>query len=260
MKKALIIGLVWALCGSAGAQTTPPPPETIVAGLSQSRVAISTDFAGSEILIYGAIKRDTAPPDSGALQVIITVEGPPAEIAVRRKERVWGIWVNTEEVIIDRAPSFYAIASTAPLADILLDTEDLRHRISTPRAIRAVGTSAEASSAPDFIDAMVRLRQSSGNYIIRQTGVRLTEDTLFRADIALPTNLTEGDYRVRFFLTRDRRVIDRLEQGIIVRKTGLERFFFSMAREQPLAYGLMALLVAALAGWAASAVFRWLRP
>ena len=37
--------------------------ETIVSGLSQNRVSITADFDGSEILIYGAVKRETpAPP------------------------------------------------------------------------------------------------------------------------------------------------------------------------------------------------------
>ena len=50
--------------------------EVIVSGLSQNRVSITADFDGSEILIYGAVKRD-APPPEGAMDVIITVEGPP---------------------------------------------------------------------------------------------------------------------------------------------------------------------------------------
>ena len=33
--------------------------------------------------------------------------------------------------------------------------------------------------------------------------MELTDDTLFRADVMLPANLTEGDYKVRMFLLRD---------------------------------------------------------
>lgn len=32
--------------------------ETIVSGLSQSSVSITTDYAGTEILIYGAVRRE----------------------------------------------------------------------------------------------------------------------------------------------------------------------------------------------------------
>ncbi len=235
------------------------PAEAIIAGLSQSNVSITTDFVGSEILIYGAVKRESPAPE-GRIEVIITVEGPPTEMVVRRKDRVWGIWLNNAEVRVDRAPSFYAIATTAPLSRVLTSTEDLRHKISIPRAIRAVGISSEADSSDRFVEALIRLRQSTGNYAVAERSVRLAEQTLFRTDVALPSNLTEGDYRVRIFLTRNGRVVDTLERGISVRKAGLEQFFTRMAYDQPLLYGLLARVVAAVSGWAASAAFRLMRP
>jgi uncharacterized protein (TIGR02186 family) len=248
--------LLFLLALPARAET---PSESIVAGLSQSDVSITTDFVGSEILIYGAVRRESPPPGGAALEVIVTVEGPPVEMTVRRKDRVYGIWVNDAEVRVDRAPSFYAIATTARLRDILSATEDLRHKISIPRAIRAVGISAEANGSGAFLEALVRLRKGDKSYVLDEGTVRLTENTLFRTDVALPANLTEGDYRVRMFLTRGGRVVDTLERGITVRKAGLERFFYRMAHDQPLLYGLLALAVAAVAGWGASEAFRLMR-
>jgi uncharacterized protein (TIGR02186 family) len=89
--------------------------------------------------------------------------------------------------------------------------------------------------------------------------VSLTDETLFRADVALPANLTEGDYRVRMFLTRGGTVVDFREEVINVRKEGLERFIHNLAHEQPLLYGLLSLLLAVGAGWGASAAFRLIR-
>lgn len=234
-------------------------PEQIVAGLSQNQVSITANFGGSEILIYGAVKRESPAPDTGQLEVIITVEGPAAPQIVRRKDRRYGIWVNAAQVRIDRAPSFYAVSSTGPLREILSNTEDLRYKISIPRAIRAVGIAAEADGAPQFLDALLRIRTAEGRYTQAETDVILNEDTLFRSDVELPANLTEGDYRVRLFLTRNGMVVDSLERSINVRKAGLERFFSRLAHEQPLLYGLMSLGIALVAGWGASAGFRLLR-
>lgn len=239
--------------------TTPAPAEEIVAGLSQSRVSITARFEGSEILIYGAVKREAPPPEGPPLQVIVTVEGPSTPLVIRRKERVAGIWINKDSVLIDLAPSFYAVATTGPLADILSETEDLRHGISIPRTIRAVGISAEAPNAPDFVAALQRIRLADGSYGVSENAVQLTEETLFRTDVGLPANLVEGDYKVRIFLTRGGHVVDQVERVIGVRKAGLERFLFRSAQDQPLFYGLAALALAAFAGWAASAAFRYLR-
>ena len=236
----------------------PAGAESIVAGLSQNRVSITADFDGSEILIYGAVKRDEPAPD-GPLEVIVTVEGPATPVTIRKKDRRAGIWINTDAVHVDAAPSFYAVATTGPLSSILSDTEDLRYRISLPRVIRAVGAATETGDPADFIDAMQRIRLAENRYRVLQGAVEFTEDTLFRADIVLPANLTEGEYRVRLFLTRNGQVIDAQDRVIGVRKEGLERFLFNLAHEQPLLYGLLSLALAAFFGWGASAAFRLMR-
>jgi uncharacterized protein (TIGR02186 family) len=248
-----ILALLIALTAPVLAQ------ERIVSGLSQNRVSITADFDGSEILVYGAVKRDTPAPKGRPLEVIVTVEGPSTPVAVRRKDRVAGLWINQASVRIDSAPSFYAVASTGPLSHILSDVDNLRYGITIGRVIRAIGIADEADQAGDFVLALQRVRTSEGRYRVLEGEVELTEDTLFRADIVLPANLTEGEYKVRLFLLRDKRVVASQERLIGVRKEGLERFIFNLAQEQPLLYGLLSLVLAALAGWGASAAFRLIR-
>lgn len=234
--------------------------EGIVAGLSQNRVAITTDFSGSEILIYGAIKRDSpVPQDAPPLAVVITVEGPSEPLIVRKKARRFGIWVNTEQVRIAQAPSFYAIATSHHLDEALLQTDDLRFQVTVPRAIRAIGIAGQAEQAPDFIEALIRLRSEAGLYRLSENSVALSETTLFRTDVTLPADLTEGSYLVRIFLTRGGAVIDQIEQEIDVQKEGIERFLYTLARNQPFIYGLLSLLIAVVAGWGASKVSRLFR-
>ena len=233
--------------------------EALVSGLSQNRVQITANFDGSDILIYGAVKRDTPAPQGARLEVIVTVEGPSTGLIIRRKERVAGIWVNLSAVKIDAAPSFYAIATTDKLDEILSGTEDLRHHITIPQVIRAVGISDEAENAPDFIEALQRIRLDESRYRIAERSVQLAEETLFRTDIALPANLTEGNYTVRLFILRGGVVLDTQERLIAVRKAGLERFLYNLAHEQPLLYGVLSLVMAAVAGWGASAAFRFIR-
>lgn len=139
------LALLLALALPAAAQ------EVIVAGMSQNRVSITADFDGSEILIYGAVKRDAPPPSGGPLEVIVTVEGPSTPVAVRRKDRVAGIWINNASVHIDSAPSFYAVATTGPLDHILSDIDNLRYGITIERMIRAIGIADEADQAGEFV-------------------------------------------------------------------------------------------------------------
>ncbi len=250
MIRALILLMMVAL---------PARAEQIVAGLSQSEVSITANFTGSEIIIYGAVKRDAPAPKTPRLEVIVTVEGPATPLIIRKKSRRTGIWVNTDSVQIDLAPSFYAVATTGPIDEILSDTENLRYQITIPRAIRAIGISAEAENSTDFIAALLRIREREDRYRLAEGAVELTDATLFRADVVLPANLTEGDYRVRMYLTRGGKVVDAQDQVIAVQKQGLERFVNRLSKSQPLIYGLISLVMAVAAGWGASAAFRLLR-
>ena len=235
----------------------PARAEDVVLGLSRDQVSISTRFEGSEILIYGAVKRETPIRAEPPLEVVITVAGPLRPVTVRRKERRFGIWVNTDAVAVDAAPSFYAVATSGPWSQVLTEVEDLRHGVSIPRAIRAVGAGVPDSQS--FTDAVIRIRKDAGLYQVLEGGVDLREQTLFSSAIAMPANLTEGAYPTRILLTRDGEVVSQFQTEIDVRKVGLERWLYTLSRQQPLLYGLMSLAIAIAAGWGASAAFRVLR-
>lgn len=241
------------------AMALPVQAEQIVAGLSQTEVSINANFAGSEIIVYGAVKRDAPAPKKPRLEVIVTVEGPSDPLIVRKKDRRFGVWMNAESVQIDLAPSFYAVATTGPLSEILTDAENLRYQITVPSEIRAVGIAQQTDNSSDFIAALLRIREDEGRYRIAEGAVELTDSTLFRADVVLPANLTEGDYRVRMYITRGGMVIDAQDQVIAVQKQGLERFVNRLSKSQPLIYGLLSLAMAVAAGWGASTAFRFFR-
>lgn len=251
LRAALLLLLIAAL---------PARAEDIVAALSQDRVSISTSFDGSEILIFGAIKRDKPQPIGTEMAIVVTVQGPREDVTVRRKDRRFGIWVNVEAIEVTGAPSFYAVASSAPLRNALSPVSDARWRVTTPTALRGPTMMASvARSNPDAIEAMIRVRSASGAYITAENSVVLRDDTLFSTTVALPSDLTEGDYRTRIFLTRDGEVVDSYSTSIFVQKVGLERLIYTLAHERPLIYGLLSLAIAIAAGWGASAVFRWVR-
>ncbi len=250
MLRLLLLLLLFAL---------PVQAERIVADLSQSRVGISATFDGSEILVFGAVSREAPMPADGPLQIIVTVEGPPKTEIVRRKDKKLGIWVNSESARIENVPSFYAIATTAPLAESLKDSEDLMRKVSIRRAIDSVGNQLDLGGSTEFADALMRIRTENGLYSVREGAVKFMSDTLFRTSIDLPSNLTAGEYTARILITRNMNVVDVFETTLDVRKVGLERWLYTLAHDKPLYYGLMSLLIAIVAGWTASAVFSYFK-
>lgn len=252
--RGLILSL--ALCLTA---ILPAAAEEVVLGLSSDTVSINTNFDGSEILVFGAVKRDAPVPSDPPMQVIITVSGPSEPVTVRRKEKKFGIWVNTDAVEIDSAPSFYAVSTTTLLGLSLTATEDVRHRVSIPRAIRSVDAPDNISNSETFTEALIRIKSKSDQYQLNEGTISFDEQTLFRTSIALPAALTEGDYQTRIFLTRSGEVVSQYETSIYVRKVGMERWLFTLSREQAFLYGLLSLAIAIFAGWGASAIFTLFR-
>lgn len=238
----------------------PATAEEVVLGLSKDEVAITTSFNGSDVLIFGAVKRDKPIPDGDPLEVIVTISGPSEAVTVRRKEKRFGIWVNIDSVEIDKAPSFYAVATSAPLRDVLSDIEDLRYKISVPRAIRSVGAPMQIEDAAAFTQAIIRIRSNSDTYQLLENQVSVDAQTLFQTSIQLPAALTEGDYVTRIFLTRSGKVVSTYETSIDVRKVGMERWLYKLSRENSMLYGLMSLAIAIAAGWGAAAIFRVFHP
>lgn len=252
--RGLILSL--ALCLTA---ILPAAAEEVVLGLSSDTVSINTNFDGSEILVFGAVKRDAPVPSDPPMQVIITVSGPSEPVTVRRKEKKFGIWVNTDAVEIDSAPSFYAVSTTTLFGLSLTATEDVRHRVSIPRAIRSVDAPDNISNSETFTEALIRIKSKSDQYQLNEGTISFDEQTLFRTSIALPAALTEGDYQTRIFLTRSGEVVSQYETSIYVRKVGMERWLFTLSREQAFLYGLLSLAIAIFAGWGASAIFTLFR-
>ncbi|MEZ5752329.1 MAG: TIGR02186 family protein [Paracoccaceae bacterium] len=298
-----------AVLGVALAVGAPLPgtADEIVGALSQSRVALTANFAGSEILIFGAIvptddtgtatltdetmteeahggpdlgpltgadvtpqnpvtvAQDTAPasnPDATldvGTDVIVVIEGPREPVAVWRKERRAGIWVNVESVTLPSVPSFYAVAATAPLNEILSPEADAQYRISIGQAIQADRALDGPDQALLFAEALVRIRERGREFQALERHVRLDRGVLFRTSVQLPANLTEGAYTTRMFLVRDGEVINQFRTAIFVQKDGLEQWLHWLATNYSFLYGLLALAIALVAGWGASALFRLVR-
>ncbi len=95
------------------ASIAPASANTLVADLSLEEVAITTDFNGETLLLFGAVG------DARDGDIIVEFKGPVLKIASRKKEQVSGIWINRQTVNWKNAPSFYHLYSTRPIKEIL---------------------------------------------------------------------------------------------------------------------------------------------
>lgn len=222
--------------------------EPLIADLSESVVKITTGFTGTKVLLFGAIKEDG--------KIVVIVEGPRHPLAVRRKQRIAGIWVNRAEVEFADVPSFYQVLSSDPLEDWLpLRTRDL-YQIGVEYLRFDPKTEVGPAEAARFRDALIRNMQRIGRYGVLEGNVTVIGGQLFRADLYLPANLPTGFYSIEVMLIKDGDVKSIQATPLLVTKAGLGAEVFDMAYSYPALYGILAIVVAILAGLGANAIFR----
>jgi uncharacterized protein (TIGR02186 family) len=225
----------------------PAAAESLVADLSDHLVRITTGFTGSDVLLFGAIE--------GEGDVVVVVRGPASRAVVRQKERVAGVWINQSGVGFGDVPAFYAVAASRPLADFLPQAVAARHRIGMNNLhLKAHPPTGENHGA--YREALLRNQVKNGLYPSELGRVTFLGKRLFRTNVEFPANVPTGIYRVEVYLIRDGQVASAQITPLEIRKAGLEAEIFDFAHRHEILYGLIAILLALMAGWGAGEIFR----
>lgn len=229
---------------------------SLIAELSQARIDINTTFKGADLLVFGAVQYPSGRVPETAPDIAIVVRGPAQPITVRRKERVAGIWLNTDAVRFESVPGFYAMASTRPVAELADERTTAIYEIGLANLQLSPSSSASEEVTRSFEAGLLAARQRAGLFSETENGVRMTGNVLYRARIAIPSAVPVGNYEAEIHLVKEGRVIASTTSPIRIEKSGFERWLYVMAQDHSLAYGLVAVLAALLAGWVASLATR----
>jgi uncharacterized protein (TIGR02186 family) len=225
--------------------------EDLVSGLSQDTVEITSNYTGTDIVVFGAIEHLE---DVGAHDVIVVVRGPDADMTVRKKDRVVGIWLNRDQAKLQDMPTFYYLASTRPLGDIA--ARDTLKRYGIGLANLKPDRIFSHHDPEPFRQALIRHKEQDGLYGEAPDAVQFLSPALFRVHVPVPATVTRGQYNAEVYLFRNGAVEAVQTQPLFVDQVGIERRVFNMAHQWSLLYGLTAVLMAAFLGWLSSVIFR----
>lgn len=227
----------------------PSQAQPLVVDLSEHRVAITAGFSGAEVLAFGAVDE---PGD-----VVVVVRGPPRPVTIHRKARVFGIWINTASMTFEQVPSFYAVASSRPLEEIAGANVLTRNQIGVDNLrLELPRAKASLNVAKVWRAALVRNQQSNGLYTSEVERIGFLGKRLFSTKIKFPANVPTGTYRATTYLLIDGRVESAQTTPLIINKAGIEAEVFDFAHEQSALYGIIAIVIALVAGWLAHVAFR----
>jgi len=246
--KALLLALFApALLGQAQPRLVPD--------VSQRHVEVRYSFTGTELLLFGAIIYPGGRGPEPGTDVAVVVKGPLEPIVVREKQKVAGIWMNVARVRFRSAPAFYAVASSRPLSTLVDERIAAIYELGLGNLQLSPGGGTSADVMGRFERGLIDLRRRHQLYAEYPRGVEISEGVLYRARIAIPARVPVGTYVAETFLIREGRVIAGAAREIEIEKLGFERFVADAAERWSLAYGIAAVAVSLLLGWAASVLF-----
>lgn len=233
-------------------------PESIQIGLSMDRIAITSDFSGADLTIFGAL--DNADPlvnRQGRYDVIVVLEGPARPVVVRKKTRVLGMWINTHSETFVNVPVSYSISTTRALQDITnpINFRQLALGIENV-TVTPLNREGEAATLEEFTVALRERKRTAGLYSERIGGVHFLSQSLFRATLELAPSVPVGTHRARAFLFKNGVFIKESSAQLAIIKSGFEQRVFRYAQEHGFLYGWFAVALAFLTGWLGRVIFR----
>lgn len=250
MRALLLILAAFMLMGQRDAILVP--------AVSQSEVQVRQGFTGTELLLYGAILDPRGQRGGAEYDIVVVLKGPTEPIRIREKERILGIWMNAESSDFRSAPSFFAVAASRPVLEIVDERTAAIYELGTEFIQLSPTGQIEPEKQARFAAGLVDLRQRLGLYKEDMGGVTISEQVLYQARIELPSNVTTGTYTAETFAIRDGRVIASAIAEVEVRKVGFERLVEVFSQAYSLWYGLAAVALSIGMGWLAGRLFAYI--
>lgn len=230
--------------------------EDLVSGLSQDQIQITSNYAGSDIVVFGDIESAETLPSSSNRDVVVAVRGPDADFAVRRKARVAGVWLNHDKITLYGMPAYYYVASTRPLSRIAPANTRAQYQFGLSQVTPNGESTRSLKKGEPFRLAAIHLRERQKLYAEAPAGVEFLGYSLFRVHVPIPANAPRGEYTVQVYLLRDGAIASAQTTPLFVDQIGLERRLYNFAHDRPFYYGLATAAMAMLLGWASSFLFR----
>lgn len=227
----------------------------LVPEVSQHEIQVRQGFTGTELLLFGAILNPDGTRAARGYDIVVVLKGPVRSIILREKAKVAGVWINADSTEFRSAPTFFAVASSRPIKDIVDDRTAAIYELGLPWLQLSPIGAIDPAEQTRFSAGLVDLMQRQALYQQNETAVTVSGGVLYQARIGLPSTVQTGTYTAETFAISRGKVVAASSTTVEVRKLGFERFVARAADQQSLWYGLFAVVVSVAMGWLAGRLF-----
>jgi uncharacterized protein (TIGR02186 family) len=237
--KRLVLFLTVTFLVLGGGETNAAK-KVVSANLTENFVGVSEGFGGAKLTLFGVLKNKA--------DAIVVIKGPVSYAKAWQKTRHFGIWVNGSPEEIGPIPSFYAVASSKPVKDIVSS------RVAQDYGFD-LGNLPFAQTP--MTKGYVGVKVEKGMFRHNPSGVRILESNLFRADISLPRSVPIGLYEASIYEFVSGKLTAMRTENFQVAQVGLNASISRLAKEHAVIYAMLALALSlGIGGGAAYMVWR----
>jgi uncharacterized protein (TIGR02186 family) len=202
----------------------------------------------------------TAPSGS---KVMIVLRGVSKDEIFNKKDRVGPIWINVDKVHVSGSPSLFLRFSSEDVHTFLdrqtidaygLDELSIRNRMH----IRSEHGLRDPEALRLIADHYLDLKKKDGSYRRIADQVHVSETgsggVRYALEIDWPKLATPGSYQVEVYACRDGRIVGQSGTTLNLAEVGFPAFMANAAREHPYGYGILAVILAVIAGFGIDAL------
>jgi uncharacterized protein (TIGR02186 family) len=228
----------------------------LVPDVSQRKIDIIYSFTGAELLLFGAILYPGGKTPSRHPEIAVVIKGPAEPVLIRGKRKIAGMWINADSASFRSVPSFYALASSRPIGDIVDSRTAVIYELGIDNLQLSPASGGDPGADRRFEEGVVDLKRRGGYYSETAHGVEISEGVLYRARISIPARVPVGKYTAETFLIENGRVVAAATRDIDIAKSGFEAYVAKSADQDSFLYGMCAVILSLALGWIASIAFQ----
>ncbi len=228
----------------------------LVPDVSQREIEIRYSFSGAELLLFGAILYPQGRVPTDKADIAVVLRGPTQSVIVREKQKVAGLWTNVESARFRSVPGFYSIATSRPLDRLLDERASAIYELGLGNIQLSPTSDAPPATQRRFENGLVERMSRQALFSEHPGQVEITQGVLYRARLAIPSQVPIGKYVAETFLIKDGKILSAATRKIIIKKSGFEKFVADSATDIPLLYGLFAVAMSVAFGLIAGQIFK----
>lgn len=251
----LVLGL-GCLCAAPAAAATADTKQKVLTAASKNLIEIGLSYRGDQIHFFGVN------PVPGSDVIIRLTAEKQEDIKLSVKGRVGPFWMTVKQYEVSDAPFIYKIHCGKPL-DQIISPETAQElelgytAVKKKMKLHLIRGEAAPEDADLVFKGLLKIKEEANLYNIVQDPKRLeeAEGKLFKHYFRFPSAATEGRYLVESFCFSKGQLVGYGKDVIEIKKVGLEHWLTQTSQNQPIFFGIMAVVIAMGAGLLVGVIF-----